>query len=309
VLDELDAQLYHRLRPHYSASAGQIRFSHEACGKTNETTSKQHPITRSRVEQDAFDQVKQALADSATLAFSKGDPETCLITDASDIGWSVIVTQVSTWRSKLPIEQQVHELLVCMGGTFTGAQRHWSVIEKEAYPIVTACDKLTYLLLRPKGFRIYCDHRNLIHVFAPSVEVKKHVRGKLLRWAMKFTEYRYTIEHIDGVKNVWADMVSRWAGCERVPVTALKRVSRKHQRLDSPEQVSSNVNCAVRSLTLRPFADGSFDWPDTLTILEAQRTHALTRPTQARQDEFGVWCVDGRVWIPEQDRRSHTEFL
>ncbi|KAG6969506.1 hypothetical protein JG688_00005283 [Phytophthora aleatoria] len=27
--------------------------------------------------------------------------------------------------------------------------------------------QLDYLLLRPQAFRMYCDHRNLIHVFAP----------------------------------------------------------------------------------------------------------------------------------------------
>ncbi|KAG2778011.1 hypothetical protein JG687_00015030 [Phytophthora cactorum] len=37
--------------------------------------------------------------------------------------------------------------------------------------------QLDYLLLRPQAFRMYCDHRNLIHVFAPHDGVKKHVRG------------------------------------------------------------------------------------------------------------------------------------
>ncbi|KAJ0408589.1 hypothetical protein P43SY_008936 [Pythium insidiosum] len=132
------------------------------------------PITLSREEQDAFGQVKRSLADAATLAFPKPDAETCLLTDASDVGWSVIVTQVAEWNADLPVSEQQHELLICMGGSFTGAQRNWSVIEKEAYPIVTACDKLSYLLMRPKGFKMFCDHRNLIHVFAPASEMKKH---------------------------------------------------------------------------------------------------------------------------------------
>ncbi|KAJ0400826.1 hypothetical protein P43SY_008614 [Pythium insidiosum] len=35
------------------------------------------------------------------------------------------------------------------------ADKNWSVIEKEAYPIISACDKLSYLLLRPGGFKLY----------------------------------------------------------------------------------------------------------------------------------------------------------
>ncbi|GMF33909.1 unnamed protein product [Phytophthora fragariaefolia] len=128
------------------------------------------PITLSTVERQSFERVKDALSNSAMLAFPKADAETILVTDASDVGWSVIVTQVAEWKAKVPIHGQEHELLVCRGGTFTGAQRNWSVIEKEAYPIVTACDKLSYLLMRPKGFRMYCDHRNLIHIFAPALK-------------------------------------------------------------------------------------------------------------------------------------------
>lgn len=73
---------------------------------------------------------------------------------------------------------QDYELLTCMGGTFRGAELNWSVIEKESYPIVHTCDNLEYLLEREQGFRLYCDHRNIIHVFAPGKELKKHVRGK-----------------------------------------------------------------------------------------------------------------------------------
>eukprot|EP00644_Phytophthora_capsici_P019711 jgi/Phyca11/133830/e_gw1.799.4.1 len=166
-------------------------------------------IMLSAAELEAFEKLKDALAVSAIPAFPKAESETILVTDASDVGWSVIVTQVTDWKAQIPIHEQEHELLVCMGGTFTGAQRNWSIIEKEECPIITACDKLSYLMMRPKGFRMYCDHRNLIHVFAPAQEIKNHVRGKLLRWSMKLMEYRFSIEHIEGVKNVWADMISR----------------------------------------------------------------------------------------------------
>ncbi|POM62566.1 LOW QUALITY PROTEIN: hypothetical protein PHPALM_28272 [Phytophthora palmivora] len=115
-----------------------------------------------------YDPVKQALAVSATFAFPKPEAEMTLLTDASDVGRSVIVMQVASWE---------HKLLICLADSFTGAQNNWSIIEKEAYPIVMACDKLSYLLLRPGGFRMYCDHRNLIHVFAPGHGVKKYTRG------------------------------------------------------------------------------------------------------------------------------------
>eukprot|EP00644_Phytophthora_capsici_P006562 jgi/Phyca11/118478/e_gw1.36.607.1 len=145
-----------------------------------------------------FDKVRELLATSATLHHPSADGDMVLVTDASDQGWSI-----------LDVSEQSHRLLTCLSGTFTGAQVNWSVIEKEAFPLVTACDKLSYLLMRPRGFRMFCDHRNLIHIFAPAENIKKHIRGKLLRWALKLSEFRYTINHIAGTDNVWADMLSR----------------------------------------------------------------------------------------------------
>ncbi|OWZ01238.1 LOW QUALITY PROTEIN: hypothetical protein PHMEG_00027416, partial [Phytophthora megakarya] len=77
-----------------------------------------------------------------------------------------------------------------------------------AYPLVNACTDLEYLLQRKKGFRMYTDHANLMYIFNRAMEIKSHVRDKLQRWAVPLCGIRYTIEHIDGTHNVWADMVS-----------------------------------------------------------------------------------------------------
>ncbi|TMW59220.1 hypothetical protein Poli38472_007365 [Pythium oligandrum] len=254
------------------------------------------PITLDDREKTAFDDVKDSLASAAMLVYPKQDAEMCLLTDASDIGWSVIVTQVTKWNDQVGVEEQKHELLVCMSGTFTGAQKNWSVIEKEAYPIVTACDKLSYLLMRPRGFRMHCDHRNLIHVFAPSVEVKKHVRGKLLRWAMRLMEYRYTIEHIDGAKNVWADMVSRWAAQREPSSVTIKRITRKRARQEASEEPPAERP----EYFIRPFSDGTFKWPTLRDIDKAQSEHVTDRSKGMKRSENGLWMEGDRIWIPTQ---------
>ncbi|KAH9088226.1 hypothetical protein LEN26_019606 [Aphanomyces euteiches] len=167
-------------------------------------------IELTQEEKAAFDAVKSKMRTAVDLLHPRADATLCLFTDASDQGWSIIVTQVDKFDDELPIQEQSHEMLVCQSGMFTGAQKSWSVIEKEAYPIARACEKLNYLLMRPEGFRMYCDHKNLIHIFAPGKEWPEHTRGKLMRWAAIIGGYRYTIEHIDGIHNLWADMMSRW---------------------------------------------------------------------------------------------------
>ncbi|OWZ03526.1 hypothetical protein PHMEG_00024733 [Phytophthora megakarya] len=152
-----------------------------------------------------------------------------LVTDASDKGWSIVVTQVEKWDSSKDVGGQSHRLLTCLSETFNGAKVNWSIIEKEAFSLVTSCERLSYLLMRPHAFRMFCDHRNLIHVFAAAESVKKYIRGKLLRWALKLSEFRYTINHIAGAANVWAAMLSRWA-CQPRKIAVRRITTRRSQQ-------------------------------------------------------------------------------
>ncbi|OWY99161.1 hypothetical protein PHMEG_00029891, partial [Phytophthora megakarya] len=273
-------------------------------------------IELSAIHREAFDEMKAMLSQSVILAHPKPGAQMCVLTDASDIGWSLLVTQVENWQPKLEVWEQAHEMLICLSGTFTGAQRNWSIIEKEAYPIVCACDKLSYLLLRPDGFKLYCDHRNLIYVFAPGQEVKKHIRGKLLRWSTKLMEYHYEIEHIDGESNVWADMVSRWAGnhdpAVRLNMMTLRKRSRDghygdnrrrrkrtRRAVGEPQSVEQQqTELPTHSHRIRPLDDPDFEWPTWAAIRAEQVKHAGSRPVRTSGDDAQGWYIDNKVWIP-----------
>ncbi|GMF65873.1 unnamed protein product [Phytophthora lilii] len=148
-------------------------------------------------------------------------------------------------------------MFVCRRGTFTKSQINWSVVRKEGYPIARACGDLEYLLDREKGFDIYCDHSNLIQIFAPGREVKQHVKGKLQRWALRITGCRYTIEHIAGEHNLWADIVSRW-GQQPAEPTMISTATVHHVTTRSESAVSQ----------LRPLEDEAFKWP-TMSEIKA----------------------------------------
>ncbi|KAG3090540.1 hypothetical protein PI125_g17674 [Phytophthora idaei] len=161
------------------------------------------------------------------MTFPDPEAEMLLFTDASATGYGIIVTQVKHWDPSLHVDEQKHEMIVCKGGMFKHSELNWTVVEKEAFPIIKACHDLDYILLRPKGFRLYCDHANLAYIFASSVELKKHVRDRLQRWAMRLCGLHYTIGHIPGEKNVWADIISRWRVREALTVAAV-RTRRQH---------------------------------------------------------------------------------
>ncbi|OWZ15800.1 hypothetical protein PHMEG_00010493 [Phytophthora megakarya] len=214
---------------------------------------------------------------------------------ASDRGWAVVVSQVRDWNADVPVHEQQHELLICKGGSFKGSQLNWSVIEKESYPIVLACTELEYLLQRAQGFRIFCDHSNLIQVFCPAKEVKQHVRGKLQRWTMKLTGYNYDIEHVNGADNHWADMVSRWLCRPEDP--ALIRVKAVRTR-------SSTSSGSV----LRPLQEDGFVWPSVGDVQSVQHKHVI-KLTEEYEEVNGLVYIEGKLWIPKQERELLTRIL
>ncbi|GMF51853.1 unnamed protein product [Phytophthora fragariaefolia] len=55
------------------------------------------PISLADAERTCFSQVKQLLSNSATLVIPDDSDDICMLTDASDLGWSFILTVVLDW--------------------------------------------------------------------------------------------------------------------------------------------------------------------------------------------------------------------
>ncbi|GMF44374.1 unnamed protein product [Phytophthora fragariaefolia] len=211
----------------------------------------------------------------------------------------------------VPVQDQQHMLLKCMSGRFTGSQLNWAVIEKEAFPIALACDKLDYLPLRPQGFRMFCDHWNFIQVFAPHKHAKRHVKGKLLRWSMKLMNCTNVIEHIAGPHNIWADMISSWANNHAAVPPAIRRIHLTPA--SSPQQPISEVTEPTIS-SLRPLDDNNFIWPTFSEIVLVQAKHAAT-PGAVRTDDNVVYfmpmlqCSLNHIPVPSLSTKAPIELF
>ncbi|OWY98996.1 hypothetical protein PHMEG_00030088 [Phytophthora megakarya] len=64
-----------------------------------------------------------ALGNKRSRSFHRSpDGDMVLVTDASDKGWSIVVTQVEKWDSSKDVGGQSHSLLTCLSGTFNCAK-------------------------------------------------------------------------------------------------------------------------------------------------------------------------------------------
>ena len=104
----------------------------------------------------AFEQIKSHLVHALKLSHPKEGYEMCLFSDASDTHWGSVLTQVPKSQLSMEIEEQVHEPLSFLSGSFSGHSKNWSIVES-----VCSCgvdDKIGISNLHQRSI---CIHRSL----------------------------------------------------------------------------------------------------------------------------------------------------
>ncbi|KAH9150223.1 hypothetical protein AeRB84_006900, partial [Aphanomyces euteiches] len=217
-----------------------------------------------------FNRLKDALLAMVPLVHPRADMMVCLYTDASEGFWGAIATQV-------PYDDL---------GAFTGASERWPIVEKEAFAVVESCKRLDYILIRPAGFRLFTDHKNIHYIFNPagqSPNMARYQAHKLERWALVLSSFPHTIECLPGEDNVWGDLLSRWGASIQAPAPT----------------------AAVRQLlaVVSPLQQADFDWPTTATIVKTQRSAiegGENPPPDVtwNEDKNPHLDKEDRIWIP-----------
>jgi len=229
-----------------------------------------------------FDRVKAVLAKTVPLARPTEDKMVCLYTDASSGHWGAVATQVPLEDLDLP--------LAFLSGAFRGASSRWAIFEKEAFAVVEAVKRLDYLLLRPGGFRLLTDHRNLQYMFNPAGQgrspMAKYQADKLQRWALVLSTFPYSIETLPGEANVWADLLSRWgaAAPDVALASQLLRVCALHRVAPTTK-------------------DGGFEWPTKEHVVELQRA-ALASLGSTEQDLGMCWSSELGYYVVKEGKSA-----
>ena len=226
----------------------------------------------------AFEACKKSFASQVTLAHRDPTQRLCVYTDASDLAWAGILTQVPMLDVAKPHKQQGHAPLAFLSGRFDKTQLCWAVLEKEAYAVMNTIDRMHWLAATPDGFDLYTNHNNLIFLFDPLAVVDDMSQSslrKVLRWAVNLSVYNYTCYHIKGEDNVWADLLTRWS------------------------TVPSTVRRLVRIPELPSSCSDDCEWPSRSVIATIQEDNASARPDDLVLTD-GLWTFwDGKIWVPE----------
>ena len=172
-----------------------------------------HSITGTKSEfkwenaqQEAFLEAKSLLVNNAIISFPSLNPKHIiyLTTDASDLGWSAILSQV--------LDDSIERPLGFSSGRFRNSQNNWTIKNKELYAFIKGLQIYhVHLYLRP--FRWRTDNRSLSYLTAESVVKKdpQKLQQKILRWLDYISMYTFEIEHHKGDQSCMkvADALSR----------------------------------------------------------------------------------------------------
>jgi hypothetical protein len=158
-------------------------------------TLKESKFQWGQAQTTAYQTLKLAVATCPVLQFPKSGGQFCVSTDASDVGIGATLTQYDSDGNE--------RVLAFASRVLTKAEKNLAVIERECLAIVWALEKWRHYLLGCK-FVVRSDHKPLQWLHS----VKEN-NAKLTRWVLKLAEFEFTIQHIDGSKNVVPDALSR----------------------------------------------------------------------------------------------------
>jgi hypothetical protein len=118
--------------------------------------------------------IKECLKNQVKLAYLDRKQSLCMFTDARDLFYGIMLTQIPNEDVGKPFEHQKHSPHVFLSGNLTNSQLNWSKIENEAYPIVVSLTKLQHFCF----VKQYLGYSQPFLVFNPSV-VKKALTDRL----------------------------------------------------------------------------------------------------------------------------------
>ena len=159
--------------------------------------SKQNAWVWGPAQDKAFQQVKQTLTTTPTLALYDVHLPTKVTADSSSYGIGAVIMQQHPegWRP-----------VAYASRTLTITEKRYAQIEKEALAVTWACEKFEDYILG-LNFTLETDHKPLVPLLGHrDVEL---LPPRLQRFRLRLMRYSYVIQHVPGCELYTADTLSR----------------------------------------------------------------------------------------------------
>ena len=147
----------------------------------------------------AFKHLKELLMQHPILRYPDPGRGYTLFTDASGIGWAGVLTQ----EFEDDKGKKKQHPICYVSSQFSGSQKNWAALTKEAYAIYMAVRKLSFYIMDAE-VTIRCDHLPLKKFLQ-----KQTLNAKVNNWAVELEQFNLKLEWIQGIKNTLADSLLR----------------------------------------------------------------------------------------------------
>ncbi|KII65712.1 Transposon Tf2-6 polyprotein [Thelohanellus kitauei] len=148
----------------------------------------------------AFKAAKSKLSDEVILTHFNPSLDLVLATDASSCGIGAVISHKFPGGEERPIAYASRVL--------NGAEKNYSVIEKEGLAIVWAVKKF-FKYLEGRKFILYTDHQPLKGIFGSKKGIPQTAAARIQRWAIFLSGLSFEIHYRHSEENANADAFSR----------------------------------------------------------------------------------------------------
>ena len=198
--------------------------------------------------EQAFQALKDAIADDITLKFPDFTRDFVVQTDAAQYGIGACLMQKQDNNSLRPIS--------FASRTLNKREVLYSTIEKETLAILFACETF-YPYLYGKHFILQSDHKPITYL-----KINQHKNPRLGRWLMKLQEFDFEISHLPGESNVIADALSR----SPLPDTESQEVT----YMISKDNIKSTITTLEAPITAAEIIDAQYEDPVMQKLMDKE---------------------------------------
>ncbi|CAC5415434.1 unnamed protein product [Mytilus coruscus] len=210
--------------------------------------------------QRAFEYLKDSLTVIPLLAYPDLTKRYTLYTDASDDTIGACLTQPCNDNEEVLYGVKNEKPIYFLSHKLSDTQTRWSTIEKEAFSIHYALQKLDHYLHNAE-FTIKTDHKPLKYILESPMQNKK-----IQLWALGITGYNCKIEWLAGTENTIADYLSRRPNRIEVNKSDNKKTDDEDIEIDISNKAYEINTINSNEIDPKKFASCSYKETDTLTL-------------------------------------------